>query len=478
MLTIQGPANLHRIVVLNPKGGSGKTTLAFNLAGYLAVSGRGVALIDMDPQGSSANWLAKRTTELAPIHGVAAPARSADRSPRGTITLPSDIEYAVIDAPAGVSGPALADYTVGSHAIIVPVLPSEIDIHAASRLITDLLLVARVSRSNRRLGIIANRVKEHTIAYKQLMMFLDRLSIAVVGVLRDSQNYVSVAREGRCIHELPPSQAGRDHEQWAQIAEWLEDRLATPLTERDLAVPKTARRRPAMSWRRRWGVAAAGLAAVALVGYAWLASRPSPTAEPAADLAPTSAVRQAGAEPQVEAERDADDAATAAEVPSGTPVTDPDGQSAPSPGGEAGVLAAPARSSASGISGSGPATGEVIRAPGPIPAEAPAATRLAVVDDQARTLQDGDAATVAGAAESEAFQADRTDRWQLRGVAQAEEDRAVLLTDPTDSSSETATNTRDIDGWLVKEAGRNFAVLVKEDREVRLKLNEESAGAE
>lgn len=467
MLRIQGPANLHRIVVLNPKGGSGKTTLAFNLAGYLAVNGRRVALIDMDPQGSSANWLGKRATELAPIHGVAAPATSADRSPRGTIDLPPDIEYAVIDAPAGVSGAALADYTVGSHAILVPVLPSEIDIHAASRLITDLLLVARVSRTNRRLGIIANRVKERTVAYKQLMMFLDRLSIAVVGVLRDSQNYVSVAREGVCIHELSPSQAGRDLEQWSHITAWLEDRLATPLTERDLAVPKARRRRPIVAGLRRWGIAAAaGLAAVALAISMWPRAEETPSVQAVASVTSADPGSSGGT------------SGAALDPAASQPVGD--GHSLDSPGREAGTAAAIAQGPSAASTGSvaRPATPSegMTSGPGSRPDE-PLNVRQAASEGEATSPADSKPDLLVAAAESPEPSSDRTDRWELRGVAQAEEDRAVLLTDPADSSSETATNTREVDGWLVKEAGRDFAVLVKEDREIRLRLNEETSGA-
>jgi chromosome partitioning protein len=143
--------------------------------------------------------------------------------------VPDDVDCVVIDAPAGLVGAQLIDYTCGAHAILVPVLPSDLDIHAASRLISQLLLKAQVSRRNGRLGIVANRVKERTVAYKQLLRFLDRLSINLVGVLRDSQNYTHAAANGRCIHEMAPSQVRRDTEQWQAITEWLEARLEQPL---------------------------------------------------------------------------------------------------------------------------------------------------------------------------------------------------------------------------------------------------------
>lgn len=418
MLKIAGSSNLHRIIVLNPKGGSGKSTLAFNLAGYLATTGRRVALIDMDPQGSSVHWLVKRPTEMAPIHGVPPRGTSAEVQHPDLIKLPSDIDFAVIDAPAGLAGDALADYTTGAHAIIVPVLPSEFDIRAASRLIADLLLVARVSRTNRRLGIIANRVNERTIAYRQLTKFLDRLSITVVGVLRDSQNYVSAAREGLCIQELPPARAHKDLEQWKPVTRWLEERLATPLTERDLMKP-AAKGRPAVKPRfQGWRLAAAaGLAAMALAAYAWHSVQ---------DPEPGSVVAAAGT---------ADSA-----MPAGNGSdTEPSGTSKP--------------------------------AAGPTPEVAVTEETPAQALSQAPIV---DIDSEVSAVSPPTFDGAPRDKWQLRGVAQSDGTHVVLLADPTDSSNKTATNEREFDGWLVKDTGRDFAVLVKDETEVRLRLSEET----
>jgi chromosome partitioning protein len=245
LLELAGNKNMYKVVVLNPKGGSGKTTLAFSLAGYLASTGRKVGLLDMDRQGSSTHWLQNRPDGLPTIHAVPVPEGDS-----GTVAVPADVDHVVIDAPAGLSGEQLIDYTWGAHAILVPVLPSDLDIHAASRLISQLLLKAQVSRRNGRLGIVANRVKERTVAYKQLLRFLDRLSINLVGTLRDSQNYTYAAAGGCCIHDMAPSQVRKDTEQWTAITEWLESRLAKPLTARDWLRPKEPekpkrRRRPA-----------------------------------------------------------------------------------------------------------------------------------------------------------------------------------------------------------------------------------------
>lgn len=262
MLELAGDKKLHKVVVLNPKGGSGKTTLAFSLAGYLASTGRNVGLLDMDRQGSSTHWLRNRPDSLPKVHALPAP-----QSGSGTIKVPAAVDYVVIDAPAGLSGEQLIDYTCGAHAILVPVLPSDLDIHAASRLVSKLLLKAQVSRRNGRLGIVANRVKERTVAYKQLLRFLDRLAIDLVGVLRDSQNYTHAAADGRCIHEMAPSQVRRDTEQWKAITEWLESRLEKPLTARDWlrpAAPEKPKRRLRPAVVLPAAAAAVGALAVAM----------------------------------------------------------------------------------------------------------------------------------------------------------------------------------------------------------------------
>jgi hypothetical protein len=202
--------------------------------------------------------------------------------------VPKDIEYAVIDAPVALAANELKDYTCGAHAILVPVLPSDLDIHAAAGLISQLLLAAQVSRRNRRLGVVANRVNERTIAYKQLMRFLSRLSIAVVGVLRESQNYVHAARQGQCIHEMPRSRVSRDLAQWESVTKWIERCLAIPLTPRDLLRPAAAELPGKRTWWQ-WPVLAPTAAALAVVAISilfWSGTRGPTIPSPAAVQAP------------------------------------------------------------------------------------------------------------------------------------------------------------------------------------------------
>lgn len=237
LVSIPGHSELRKIVVLNPKGGSGKTTIAVNLAAYFASSGRRVGLMDFDPQASTMRWARNRPQDRPFIYSVAA----FEHNPRVTrsfqLRMPPDVRQLVVDTPAAIPAHRLAQFTRGAHAILVPVLSGDMDIHAASQLIADLLLVARVSRRMGRLGVIANRVRENTVAYRRLMRFLESMSIPVVGVLRDSQNYVHAVEQGLGVHELPHSQALRDMEAWAPMIGWIEQRLATPLTPRDMAAP-------------------------------------------------------------------------------------------------------------------------------------------------------------------------------------------------------------------------------------------------
>lgn len=278
MLKQAGTKKLKKVVILNPKGGSGKTTLAFGIAGYLAGTGRAVALLDMDRQGSSQRWLQNRPAKLPNIRAL-----SATADPAETIRVPSDIDVVVIDAPAALSGEELIEYTCGAHAILVPVLPSDIDIHAASRLVSDLLLKAHVSRRNGRLGIVANRVKERTVAYRQLLRFLESLTIKLIGVLRDSQNYAHAAAEGRCLHEMAASQVNKDMVQWKAITDWLEDRLARPLTPRDLLRPASARDPK----RRAVGMVlplAAAIGGLTIASWFFAGKNVTPVSEPPAPL--------------------------------------------------------------------------------------------------------------------------------------------------------------------------------------------------
>jgi chromosome partitioning protein len=230
------PPGPRKLVVLNPKGGSGKTTLATNLAAWCAARGEPTALMDFDPQGCSTRWLANRPAERPPIHGIPAYRLNLRVTRSWQLRTPPETRVLVVDTSAAVPAQNLAEYTRGAHAIIIPVGPTDIDTHAAAGFISDLLLIAKEDRQQGRVAVVANRVREGTVAHGRLMCFLDTLSIPCVTLLRDSQAYAHAAEQGLGLHEFKANRVRRDLEQWSPLLAWVERRCVPPAAP-DTRVP-------------------------------------------------------------------------------------------------------------------------------------------------------------------------------------------------------------------------------------------------
>ena len=208
-------------MVLNAKGGCGKSTVATNLAVYFAREGRQVCIADYDPQRSSLDWVAQRPADLPAIAGVAA----FDEGLRG---VPRTTEVLVIDAPARVHGTELNELVRRAETIVVPVLPSSIDMKACSHFMSELLEIGKVARKQARLAVVANRVREHTLIYEELDQYLAKLKVPYLGCLREAQNYVRAYARGMGVAELPEYLAWPDWKQWKPIEEWLSSRRSQP----------------------------------------------------------------------------------------------------------------------------------------------------------------------------------------------------------------------------------------------------------
>ncbi len=208
-------------MVLNAKGGCGKSTLATNIAVLFAKDGKQVCIADYDPQRSSLDWLAQRPQDLAPISGVAAFEEGLRSVPRAT-------EILVIDAPAGAHGTELNELVRRAETIIVPVLPSSIDMKACAHFMAELLEIGKVARKQARLALIANRVREYTLIYEELDQYLSKLKVPYLGCLREAQNYVRAYGRGMGVLELPEYLAAPDWKQWAPIGEWLDSKRSQP----------------------------------------------------------------------------------------------------------------------------------------------------------------------------------------------------------------------------------------------------------
>lgn len=214
-------------LVINPKGGSGKTTVATNVASYFAANGMATALMDYDPQGSTMNWLRLRPTHARRIHGAnAAPQKTGLRTLG--MHVPAGTQQLIIDAPAGTSGLVLQDMLSRAHCILIPVAPSPIDIHATANFIRDLLLTGKIRANNIRLGVVANRVRKANPVYQPLERFLNALNLPLLARVSDSEVFVTAAETGIGIFEMDFAVSATERGQFLPVAEWVDRVAVTP----------------------------------------------------------------------------------------------------------------------------------------------------------------------------------------------------------------------------------------------------------
>lgn len=201
------------ILIANPKGGAGKTTLATNLAGFFANQGKKVTLCDLDRQQSALRWMAFRDASLPPVTGYFG-------GNQIVLNLPKEADWVVLDAPAGLQGYKLNDSLRSVDKVLIPVVPSVFDMAATEDFLVSIRSEMRGKRQ--KVGIVAMRVDPRTKAASMLEEFLKHFDVPIVTYLRNTQNYVNVAASGMSVFDLPRSRSKKEMEQWDAIAKWTE----------------------------------------------------------------------------------------------------------------------------------------------------------------------------------------------------------------------------------------------------------------
>ena len=198
------------ILIANPKGGSGKTTLSTNIAGYLASRGQRVAILDLDRQKSATQWLANRPLHLPSVELM-----------QSEVEKNSPVEWLVIDSPAGLHGKNLEHALKLVHKVIVPIAPSAFDIQASRDFLEALHHERTVRKGKIFVGVVGMRMDSRTRAALTLEQFLKGLDLPILAYLREAQIYVNAAFEGKTLFDLPHSLAERELEQWAYLIGWM-----------------------------------------------------------------------------------------------------------------------------------------------------------------------------------------------------------------------------------------------------------------
>ncbi|BDU58083.1 cobyrinic acid a,c-diamide synthase [Limnohabitans sp. MORI2] len=203
------------IVVANPKGGAGKSTLSTNIAGYFASQGHTVMLGDADTQQSSKLWLTQRPEVLPKISTweYEADLVLTAKPPQGTT-------HVVIDTPGGISGWRLKEVILRADKVIVPVMPSLFDMQATQNFLLQLVSITQGLPTDVR--VIGNRVDARTISASNLRQFVESLDVQVLSYLRDTQYYLHMAAHGLSLFDITPSKVAKDLEQWQPICKWLD----------------------------------------------------------------------------------------------------------------------------------------------------------------------------------------------------------------------------------------------------------------
>jgi chromosome partitioning protein len=208
--------NMKAVLLANPKGGSGKTTLATNLAGCLAARGEKVSLWDLDRQQSSLNWLTIRPADRPTIHRLGARDDDEPSIPRGS-------NWLILDSAAGLHGKNLKHALKLAQKVLVPVQPSVFDMAATSTFLQTLMAEKAIRKHRTFVGIVGMRVDPRTKAAATLEAFLAQFKLPVLAYLRDTQVYANAAFNGLSVFDLPDYLSARDLEQWQPLLDWLEE---------------------------------------------------------------------------------------------------------------------------------------------------------------------------------------------------------------------------------------------------------------
>ncbi|MBK69010.1 MAG: chromosome partitioning protein [Legionellales bacterium] len=217
---------MRTIVVLNPKGGCGKSTIATNIAAYFSIKGKRVTLADCDPQGSSDDWLSARPDKYSVINGIVV---EHDR-----LKIPRNTEILIIDTPAAMEDKRLKKYLRKAQSLVMPIIASPIDIRAAERFLNELFSLRGSINNKIKIATIANRVREDTLIAAKLENYLNNIrlpngkKLPFMTMLRASQNYINASEQGLSIFELAPSKTYYDREQWAPLLRWLNSKRSIP----------------------------------------------------------------------------------------------------------------------------------------------------------------------------------------------------------------------------------------------------------
>lgn len=201
------------IVVANPKGGVGKSTLSTNLAGYFAARGESVMLGDVDRQQSAHDWLQVRSAALPKIDSWEVAPDQPARPPKGTRNV-------VLDTPAGLHGKLLDRVLKEATHIVVPLQPSLFDILATQHFLEALRDIKAVRKGDLKVGIVGMRVDLRTRAAHELERFLASYDLPVLGLVRDSQRYVQLAARGMTLFDLSEAAQQRDIGEWQGLLDW------------------------------------------------------------------------------------------------------------------------------------------------------------------------------------------------------------------------------------------------------------------
>ncbi|MEO7324216.1 MAG: ParA family protein [Dokdonella sp.] len=204
-----------KVLVASSKGGAGKSTIATNLAAHFAVDGKNTVLVDADRQGSSLRWCEKRALHVNAVLGVPGLRRDWEK------LVPADAQRVIIDSAAGIRASDVADYLDHINVIVVPVLPSAIDLEATEPFLAELAELPKIKRGKVAVGVIANRLKPWTNASQLAVEEMQQFPFPLIGELRDTQGYVLANALGKSIFDYHSELVRAHQDDWTKLLRWL-----------------------------------------------------------------------------------------------------------------------------------------------------------------------------------------------------------------------------------------------------------------